>query len=167
MRHQHDRLDGMDGASAHGPSRHGFGHNRAGGPSRVAQWQVPHLDKAADIFRTAVEGEPDLDKVEAAFAEGFATAADPTSFLRLANVPFELEAGNGAKLVLLRVEIDLVADVGGVTPHLGGESFRYDPLPAPLVTKRRRLRFVYLDGRTARALSFAEVRAHRALASSR
>jgi hypothetical protein len=155
MRREQDRLYGMDGGAVDAPSRHGFGHNRAGGPSRVAQWQAPHLDNAADIFRTAAEGEPDLDKVEAAFAEGFATAADPTSFLRLANVPFELEAGEGTKLVLLRVEIDLVADVGSVTPHLGGESFRYDPLPAPLVTKRRRLRFVYLDGRSPRALSFA------------
>jgi hypothetical protein len=43
-------------------------------------------------------------------------------------------------------------------PHLGGESFRYDPLLARMVTCRRRLRFAYGDGRTTRALNFAEVR---------
>jgi hypothetical protein len=157
-----DHFGDMGGAKA--SQHYGPGHNRAGGPSAVAQWQVPHLDKAADLFKTAVQGEPDLDKVEAAFSEGFAAATDPTSFLRLANVPFELTGWDGAPLVLLRVEIELVADVGGVTPHLGGETFRYDPLPTPLVTRRRRLRFVYLDGRTPRALSFSDVRALLAVA---
>jgi hypothetical protein len=60
--------------------------------------------------------------------------------------------------VLLRVETDFVTDVGSIMPHLGGETFRYDPLPAKLVTRRRRLRFIYRDENGIRALSFAEVR---------
>ena len=32
--------------------------------------------------------EPDFDLVEAAFVTGFASAPDPTSFLRLARIPF-------------------------------------------------------------------------------
>ena len=59
--------------------------------------------------------------------------------------------------MLLRVEIDAVADVGAVTPHLGGGSFRYDPLPQALVSHRRRLRFVYFDGAGPRHLTFADV----------
>jgi hypothetical protein len=43
-------------------------------------------------------------------------------------------------------------------PHLGGATLRYDPLPAALVTRRRRLRFIYRGGSGIRALSFAEVR---------
>lgn len=160
---QHDRF--TETGAADTPRHYGPGHNRAGGPSAVAQWQVPHLDKAAERFKTTAKGEPDLDKVETAFAEGFAVAADPTSFLRLANVPFEVTGCDGGTMVLLRVEIELVADVGGVTPHLGGETFRYDPLPAPLVTRRRRLRFIYLDGRSPRALSFSDVRALAAVTS--
>jgi hypothetical protein len=50
-----------------------------------------------------------------------------------------------------------VTDVGSVTPHLGGKSFRYDPLPAALV-RRRRLRFIYRGDSGIRALEFAEVR---------
>ena len=35
---------------------------------------------------------------------------------------------------------------------------RYDPLPARMVTHRRRLRFVYFDGSAPRLLSLGEVR---------
>ncbi len=68
-------------------------------------------------------------------------------------------AADGARLALLRVEVDAVTDVGSVMPHLGGKTFRYDPLPAALVARRRRLRFVYGDGSALRALTFAQVRA--------
>jgi hypothetical protein len=126
----------------------------------VVQWQRPHLDDAREHGAgTHDPVEPDLDLVETAFVEAFASASDPTSFLRLAQVPFEATDADGVRLALLRVEVDAVTDVGSVMPHLGGESFRYDPLPATMVTRRRRLRFVYGDGRTTRALSFAEVRA--------
>jgi hypothetical protein len=124
----------------------------------VAQWQAPHLDPARQAQSGDAQGEPDIDQVEAAFVEGFAAATDPTSFLRLANVPFETTAGDGAKLVLLRVEVELVTDVGSVTPHLGGNSFRYDPLPAALVGRRRRLRFIYRGNDGIRALKFAQLR---------
>jgi hypothetical protein len=125
----------------------------------VVQWQRPHLDDAQPHGADAHDhAEPDLDLVETAFVEAFASAPDPTSFLRLAQVPFEATAADGARLALLRVEVDAVTDVGSVMPHLGGSTFRYDPLPARMVTRRRRLRFVYGDGRTTRALNFAEVR---------
>jgi hypothetical protein len=151
--HHHHDFGGAD-AIHFGP-----GHNHAHAPQRVVQWQQPHLDTARDHGAGAHDhAEPDLDLVETAFVEGFASASDPTSFLRLAHVPFEATAADGAGLALLRVEADAVTDVGSVMPHLGGESFRYDPLPAALATRRRRLRFIYGDGRTTRALSFAEVR---------
>jgi len=43
-------------------------------------------------------------------------------------------------------------------PHLGGGSFRYDPLPAKITSRRRRLRFVYFDGSGLRRLALGEVR---------
>ena len=146
--HQHDHADGGGGPIA------GPGHNRPAAPGRPTQWQTPHRPDAP----TAIEpqrGEPDLDLVEAAFVEGFAGASDPTSFLRLAKVPFEALGPDGARLALLRVEMDDVADVGSITPHLGGTSFRYDPLPARMVSRRKRLRFVYFDGPGLRPLDLA------------
>ena len=127
--------------------------------SRRAAWRNGRRRISAPMRRIShPRGEADLDQVEAAFIEGFLAASDPTSFLRLAGIPFEATAADGATLVLLRVETEVVADVGSVTPHLGGGSFRYDPLPASLVARRRRLRFVYFDGAGLRALGFAAVR---------
>jgi hypothetical protein len=146
--HRHNHHD-------HSGHHHGPGHNHAHPQRKVAQWQTPHLDEPPQVLLD--QGPPDIDLVEAAFVESFRTANDPTSFLRLAHVPFEARAPDGAKLVLLRVETDDIADMGAVTPNLGGETFRYDPLPAALVTRRRRLRFIYFDGKSLRSLNLAEV----------
>lgn len=130
---------------------HGLGHNTA---RRPIQWQTPHDPSASQ--REARAPEPDLDLVEAAFVAGFANAPDPTSFLRLARIPFTGKTGEGELLKLLRVETEEAVDVGSVSPPLGGGSMRHDPLPAKLVSRRRRLAFLYFDGTRARSLSFTE-----------
>ncbi len=153
--HDHHHRHGDSGhshAHDHGP---GPGHNHPR-PPKTVQWQTPHL--AHSHAPEAVVGEPDLDLVEAAFVEGFTIATDPTSFLRVARVPFEATAADGTKLALLRVEVEALTDVGAITPHLGGGSFRYDPLPGKIASRRRRLQFVYFDGSATRALTLGEVR---------
>jgi hypothetical protein len=130
------------------------GHNHAQSRN-VAQWQTPHRPDSEPVVLTR---ETDLDKVESAFVESFFTATDQASFLRLACIPFEIAGADGVELKLLRVEIDALTDVGSLTPHLGGGTFRYDPLPANFVSQRRRLRFVYFDETDLRALSYAELR---------
>ena len=140
--HDHDHQHAGNGASA--------GHNHRA-PPHAAQWQTPHLphDHGPDDHR---HHEPDLDLVEKAFVESFTTCSDSTSFLRLARVPFEAIDGHGRRLLLLRVETD------SITPHIGGSSMRYDPLPTRMVSQRQRLRFVYFDGTAARTLTLGEVR---------
>ena len=150
--HDDDGPGRSEGATA------GIGHNRSLPPQAI-QWQRPHLASESNITDLAAQIEADLDLVENAFSEGFAVTSDPTSFLRLAQVPFEAVAPDGKRLVLLRVETDAVADVGAITPHFGADSFRYDPLPAAMVSWRRRLRFIYFDGQAPRALKLEEVRA--------
>jgi hypothetical protein len=152
--HKHDHSNG--GAGSLAATTAGIGHNRPSEPRRPAQWQTPHRDDAPAGGEGRPRAETDLDLVEAAFVEGFLVASDAASFLRLARVPFEGIAADGAKIVLLRVEVDSVADVGSVTPHLGGASFRYDPLPARMVSRRKRLRLVYFDGQKPRMLDLAE-----------
>jgi hypothetical protein len=149
--HDHDA-----GGGSWQPEIARVGHNQENMPVRPAQWQVLHGDPKPG---GGDPGSPvtDLDLVEAAFAEGFLAAGDPTSFLRLARVPFQAITPDGAELALLRVEIDSIADVGTITPHLGGDTFRYDPLPAKMVSRRRRLRFIYFDGARLRPLSLAEI----------
>jgi hypothetical protein len=152
--HEHDHANGGGGSLTATPA--GIGHNRPSEPKRLVQWQTPHRDDVPAAAEAQPRGETDLDLVEAAFVEGFLAASDATSFLRLAQVPFEGTAADGARLALLRVEVDSVADVGSITPHLGGASFRYDPLPARMVSRRKRLRLVYFDGQKARMLDLAE-----------
>ena len=147
--HDHESANGY-GAT---PSA---GHNHATPPRQPAQWQLLHETAPSEQHEPPDDADKDLDLVTAAFIDGFGAAADPTSFLRLAKVPFEATATDGAKLALLRVEIDAVTDVGAVTPHLGGASFRYDPLPGKMVSRRKRLRLVYFDGRGLRMLDLAE-----------
>lgn len=148
--HHHHHHD--DGGGHGGP-----GHNHAAPPRRAAQWQTPHRPHDHG-GAPAAPVDADVDLVEAAFVEGFLAAGDPTSFLRVAQVPFEAVAADAARLVLLRVEVDAVADVGTVTPRLGGGAFRYDPLPARMVSRRKRLRFAYFDGAAVRPLTLGEVR---------
>lgn len=145
--HDHEFPAQQNGGAA------GIGHNNPA--PRALQWQRAH---GGNETAQPTQMEPDLDLVEAAFTEGFFGASDPTSFLRLAQVPFEVTA-DGKKLALLRVEIDAVTDVGGITPHLGGTTFRYDPLPASMVSRRKQLRFVYFDGQGQQSLTLEEVRA--------
>ena len=131
-----------------------IGHNSEGG--KPTQWQTPHLSH--DHRHEATEPkEPDLDLVESAFVQGFEAAADPTSFLRVAKVPFVTER-DGAKLELLRVRIENTVDLASVTPWMGGAGHRVAPLPASLVSRRGRLRFVYLASDQRLELSLAEVR---------
>jgi hypothetical protein len=151
--HDHDHDTG-GGASR--PAIAGVGHNHVNAPARPVQWQVLH-DGPKPGDSGPGGAVTDLDLVEAAFVEGFVAASDPTSFLRLARVPFRATTPDGAKFALLRVEVDSIADVGTITPHLGGDTFRYDPLPARMVSRRRRLRFVYFDGIRLRPLGLAEV----------
>jgi len=111
--HDHDH-DSGGGPSQ--PAIAGVGHNQANTPVRPAQWQVLHGDPKP------AGSEPcgavtDLDLVEAAFVEGVLAASDPTSFLRLARVPFRATTLDGAKLSLLRVEVDSIADVGTYPPR--------------------------------------------------
>jgi hypothetical protein len=152
--HEHDHTNGGGGSLIAG-----IGHNRLGEPRRPAQWQTPHREDAPAGEEGRPRPETDLDLVEAAFVEGFLGASDATSFLRLARVPFEGTAPDGVRLALLRVEVESVADVGSITPHLGGATFRYDPLPARMVSHRKRLRLVYFDGQGTRLLQLAEAQA--------
>jgi hypothetical protein len=152
--HSHHHSNGGGGAFEAAPA--GIGHNRPSEPKRPVQWQTPHRNDAPAGAENHLRPEPDLDLVEAAFVEGFLAASDATSFLRLARVPFEGTAADGASLALLRVEVDSVADVGSITPHLGGATFRYDPLPARMVSRRKRLRLIYFDGQKPRMLDLAE-----------
>lgn len=160
--HPHEHRHGGAAAHAHSDGHaHVQPHARArpghNGARDAAQWQTPHLPPG-HAQEPITPRERDLDLVEASFVEGFTRCSDATSFLRLAGIPFVGIAGDGARLSLLRVEIEDLTDVGSAVPLLGGEGMRYDPLPEKLVSRRRHLMFVYHDGVRLVRLGFAEAR---------
>lgn len=157
--HHHDHDDPHHHDHEHG---HGHGHGHNAPPPGATQWQTPHLPHGAHDHGHGADipdEQRDLDLVERAFAEGFAAASDPTSFLRLANIPFTGRKADGSRLHLLRVEQSQGTDIGSVTPHLGGGSFRYAPLPSQMTSRRVTLDFVYLDGDRTVKLSLADAKA--------
>lgn len=153
--HDHDHEHRHD--DRHGDARHAHGHNSLSG---TAQWQTPHLpDHHSHDGDGAVSDEQrDLDLVAAAFYEGFVSAPDPTSFLRLAGIPFKAGTADGTTLHLLRVEQVQTVDVGVLIPQLGG-GVGFAPLPSKLTSRRRDIAFVYSDGTGTRSLTFEEARA--------
>jgi hypothetical protein len=124
-------------------------------PPTANQWQLPGLSPGR---LQEAPSECDLDLVEASFVEAFMSCKDPTSLLRLADIPFVGIDANQQTLHLLRVEIEDLTDVGSAMPLLGGDGMRYDPLPARLVSRRRRLRFAYHNGAELVILDFAAAR---------
>lgn len=136
---------------------HPLGHNGPAG--KAVQWQTPHLPHDQAQEPSADPRTVDLDLVETAFLEGFARAPDPSSFLRLAGIPFVGEMADGLRLHLLRVETEDIVDVGAVMPLVGGAGVAYHPLPARLTSHRRSLAFVYHDGTEQKHLGFAAARA--------
>jgi hypothetical protein len=157
MHYGHDHDHHPNGVSTVRDAAPGVGHN-APPAGRPVQWQTPHRPADAEPTVDEAAAETDVDLVEVAFVDGFLASTDPTSFLRLARVPFAATAPDGTRLVLLRVELEAVSDVGSITPRLGGDGFRYDPLPASIISRRHRLRFAYFDGTKVRPLPFDEVR---------
>jgi len=147
--HHHHLADHEAGAS-----ERGAGHNSDPAP---AQWQTPHL--ADGPGAPEPEAVQDADLLERAFRDGLAAAPDPTNFLRLAGVPFVGRRADGTVLRLLRVEQSASLDVGALTPHLGGGSFRYDPLPAAMTSRRDEIKLVYFDGESTVPLTLHEARA--------
>ena len=150
MHRGHDHEDGS-GAAAIGYPRAAIGHN---GQRGAVQWQTPHLAEGESVPDEA----PDLDRIEAAFVEAFAGATDSISFLKLAGVVVSGLGPEGDELHLLRVEIENRTDVGALSPLFGG-GLRYSSLANHMVSRRRRLQFIYFDGIGTRRLTLEEARA--------
>ncbi len=166
MHDHHHRRDGHHLHNGHGHHDHDHRHDVASAAMGSPRPPATTLPRRSRNGRTRTltpaaspdAPEPDFDLVESAFAESFPTASDPTSFLRLAGIPFAGRSADGTMLNLLRVEFEETTDVAAVTPHLGGGSVRVDPLPAQMVSRRRHLRFAYQGRSEIVRLSLAEAR---------
>jgi hypothetical protein len=94
-----------------------------------------HEDAAADLQVLATQ-----------FIDGFLQAADKTSYLKLAGVPFERSSKNGAKALKL-IDVELTTDwqVGTASPSFGSRELSYLPFPGEMVQERTNMSLIYVS----------------------
>jgi len=94
--------------------------------------------------------------LESAFVDGFRQARDKQGFLRLAQIPLELDRSGQSGLKLMQVVIEEAFEVGRASPGFGSRELVYHPLPANLVTAQAQLRFRYVSADELCELTLAE-----------
>ncbi|MEM1276745.1 MAG: hypothetical protein AAGH74_09470 [Pseudomonadota bacterium] len=80
------------------------------------------------------------------FIDGFQSAKDKQAFLRLADIPLEIEdpeGGPGMKLV--DVQLTTEWQVGTAAPAFGSKELSYLPFPGEMISERSNLGFVYVS----------------------
>ncbi len=110
-----------------------IGHNHANGEHLHSH--MPDADKAKE-----------LQVLTAQFIDGFTSAKDKMSYLRLAGVPLEIEATDGGPLMKL-VDVQLTTEwqVGTASPSFGSRELSYQPYPGDMVTERTNMSFIYVS----------------------
>lgn len=94
-----------------------------------------HADDAADLQVLATQ-----------FIDGFVQAADKTSYLKLAGVPFE-RPGLGGATALKLVDVQLTTEwqIGTAAPSFGSRELSYLPFPGQMVQDRTNMSLVYVS----------------------
>ncbi len=117
----------------HTHAAHGHGHNHAHGDHLHSH--MHEHDEAAD-----------LQVLAAQFIDGFVQAADKTSYLKLAGVPFE-RPGKGGERALKLVDVELKTEwqVGTAAPSFGSRELSYLPFPGQMVSERTNMGLVYVS----------------------
>lgn len=104
----------------------------------------------------------DLRILTTQFIDGFVQAADKTSYLRLAGVPFE-RPGKGGDKALKLVDVELRTDwqVGTASPSFGTRELSYLPYPGEMVAERTNMSLIYVSIDERSALDIREFLAQR------
>lgn len=88
----------------------------------------------------------DLQVLATQFIDGFVSARDKASYLRLAGVPFERPGKGGATaLKLVDVELKTEWQVGTASPSFGSRDLSYLPFPGDMVRERTNMALVYVS----------------------
>jgi hypothetical protein len=94
----------------------------------------------------AEDAAAELQVLATQFIDGFVQAADKTSYLRLAGVPFERPGSGGATaLKLVDVELKTEWQVATASPSFGSRDLSYLPFPGEMVTERTNMSLVYVS----------------------
>lgn len=130
--------DDHDASHAHvrGGNHHGgAGHNH---PRHDHLYSHTHGDSAN-------ERREELKVLATAFVNGFRLSVDKTSYLRLANIPFQREGSDGLKMHLVDVQIISNWQIGTASPAFASRELSYMPYPGKMVTERETMQFTYVS----------------------
>lgn len=82
------------------------------------------------------------------FIDGFRSAGDKASYLRIAGIPSEMAcAEGGPSLKLVDVEIRSAWQVGTASPSFGSAELSYLAYPGEMISERVNMAFVYVSTR--------------------
>ncbi len=117
-------------------------------PHDIVNGHIGH-NHADDHLHSHLKPEDEaaeLQVLAAQFIDGFVTAKDKMSYLRLAGVPLERpQAGDGVSMKLVDVQLTTEWQVGTASPSFGSRELSYLPYPGEMVTERTNLGFVYVS----------------------
>lgn len=112
---------------------------------------VGHNHAQADHLHSHVHGQSDaahadqLKVLSSSFVEGFRSAEDKTSYLRLSGIPFQRSGADGLTLNLVDATIISNWQIGTASPAFGSRELAYLPFPGPMVDARETMNFVYVS----------------------
>ena len=136
---------GQRGKVYHGD--HPRDHNSRGGKTHLHSH--PHISGSARIKHE--------ERILAeAFIDGFVAADDKVSFLRLANIPFEITGADGTSLKLVDVGVNNAFQVGTASPGFASKELVYHPYPGSMVRERTEMIFVYVSLKERREINLLE-----------
>lgn len=110
-----------------------------------------HNHASCDHLHSHVHGGSSSDRVEelqalsASFIDGFRSADDKTSYLRLAGVPFHRTGRDGLVQHLVDAKIESNWQVGTASPAFASRELVYMPFPGSMVQARETMTFTYVS----------------------
>jgi len=120
---------------AHDHHHHPHDHNHAG----------------SDHLHSHVHGGSGADRAEelqalsASFIDGFRSAGDKISYLRLARVPFHRPGTDGLVQHLVDAKIESNWQIGTASPAFASRELVYMPFPGSMVQARETMIFTYVS----------------------
>ncbi|WP_298963051.1 hypothetical protein [uncultured Roseibium sp.] len=110
-----------------------------------------HNHGGHDHLHSHVHGISDADKVDelqalsSSFIDGFRSAEDKTSYLRLAGVSFHRHGADGLVQHLVDAKIESNWQIGTASPAFASRELAYLPFPGSMVQARETMVFTYVS----------------------
>ena len=118
-------------------------------PHDIINGSIGHNKQDALHLHSHITNEDkseDLKDITSQFIEGFLSASDKMSFLRLAGVPLEITPeGEEQKMKLVDVQLTTEWQVGTASPSFGSKELSYLPFPGEMIKERTNMNFVYVS----------------------